>query len=113
MSQQRLYRDQLHVNVMVRDADSGTRLGHLLDLSLDGFGIAGTGAEPEKRDYRLTFRLPWSIRDRLDLELKAVCRWVRHETGARWQAGFRITSVDNEDMALLEHLMTWFSNPDR
>lgn len=111
MLRQRSHRDQLRANVRVRDAVSGTELGYLLDLSPNGLGVAGRGAAPAPEVNRLRLELPVRIRDRRWLEVPVEYRWHELRIGDRWHAGFRLRGVDDTDMALLEHLMTWYADP--
>lgn len=111
MNKPRLHRDQLRTNIRALDAGSGRPLGHLLDLSPTGLGLSGSGEEPIDSVRTLRLELPVKVMDRRVLELPVEYRWLRHTSGHRWHAGFRITRVPDEDMAVLEHLMTWYADP--
>lgn len=111
MQQLRSHRDHLRANVGVMDTATGVRLGHLLDLTPEGLGVSGRGHEPEPSIQRLRLELPVRIRGHRALELGVDYRWLQHLAGARWHAGFRITTVTDGDLEILEHLMTWYANP--
>lgn len=111
MFRRRSHRDHLRANVRVRDAVSGVPLGNLLDLSPHGFGVAGRGAGPAPQMERLRLELPVRIRDRRWLEVPVEYRWREQRSGDYWHAGFRLCAVGDDDMALLEHLMTWYADP--
>lgn len=111
MQQLRSHRDHLRANVGVIDMDTQARLGHLLDLTPEGLGVSGRGGEPESSIQRLRLELPVRIRGQSALELGVDYRWLQHVASGRWHAGFRITSVADGDLEILEHLMTWYAHP--
>lgn len=111
MQQQRSHRDHLRANVAVMDMATQARLGHLLDLTPEGLGVSGRGREPAPSIQRLRLELPVRIHQHRALELGVDYRWLQHVAGGRWHAGFRITSVADGDLEILEHLMTWYADP--
>mgnify|MGYP000270535428 FL=1 len=111
MQQLRSHRDHLRAHVGVTDTATGARLGHLLDLTPEGLGVSGRYPEPEAWIRRLRLDLPVRIRQHRALELGVDFRWLGHVPGGRWHAGFRITSVADEDLEILEQLMTWYAEP--
>ena len=111
MQQLRSHRDHLRANVGVTDTATGVRLGHLLDLTPEGLGVSGRYPAPEASVQRLRLELPVRIRQHRALELGVDFRWLGHVPGGRWHAGFRITSVAEGDLEILEHLMTWYADP--
>lgn len=111
MNKPRLHRDQLRTNIRALDADSGRPLGYLLDLSPGGLGLSGNGENPLDQVQRLRLEFPVRVRDRRALEVPVEYRWLEHTSGHHWHAGFRIDRVPDEDMAVLEHLMTWYADP--
>lgn len=112
MQQDRLHRDHLRTNVQVVDMATGEKLGHLLDISLGGLGVAGSGIRPGEGESRLLLRLPIKVKERRELSLPVERRWLEHTEGHHWHAGFSILSVPEADVPVLEYLMTWYTDPE-
>lgn len=112
MPTDRLHRDNLRTNVQVVDTASGESLGHLLDISLGGLGVAGSGTEPPAGDLTVRLRFPMKVRERREVVLPVRRRWLEHTGGKHWHAGFSILEVADTDIPVLEHLMTWYTDPD-
>lgn len=111
MRRDRLQRDHLRANVQVVDPDTGEKIGHLLDISPGGLGVAGSGEQPPDGDGTLLLRFSFKIKDRRELALSVRRRWVEHTEGHHWHAGYRILELADADIPVLESLMTWYADP--
>lgn len=112
MQRDRLHRDHLRTNVQVLNADSGERLGYLLDISLGGLGLAGSGTQPGEGDSTLLLKFPIKVKERRELTVPVRRRWVEYTEGHRWHAGFSILDIPDADIPVLEYLMTWYTDPE-
>lgn len=111
MKQQRWHRDHLKANVVVTDTADGRRIGHLLDLSPAGLGVAGSGDLPGGDDTCLRLDFPMAVKGRYELVLPVRQRWARYTEGQHWHAGYRILDMPDADIPVIEHLATWYAEP--
>lgn len=110
MRKPRLHRDRLRANISVFDADTGASLGHLLDLSPAGLRVAGRGSPVRETSRTLRLELPVRVGEHRAVIVPVECRWFEHQSGNRWQAGYRLGAVADAELTVLEHLMTWYAD---
>ena len=109
-SKQRMHRDQLSLNVLVEDARRGTRIGHVVDLSISGLGVSGHREMLEPvGDTELDLVLPWPMHGQERIRLDVRRSWLK-EVDGRCHAGFRIVACSDEGQLALEHLSARFAD---
>ena len=110
---QRLHRDAINLMVQVELADSGARIGHLVDVSMGGVGVSGHHEMLEPvEDSRIDLVLPWPMHDQARIRMQVARTWLRKADGGRWHAGYRILDCSEQGRLALEHLVSRFSSSE-
>ncbi len=103
-------RADVHELVIVKDVMSGDNVGHLVNLSVDGFMLIGRNYLRENCLYQLAFVFENSVDGVDHVSVGAECLWT-NETGAGDQhwSGFHIMDVSGKDQKIIASLVDKFS----
>lgn len=92
--------------ISVTNVMTGQNLGQVVNLSLDGFMLIGSGQIKEDCLYQLNFHLSEAEQERATLSLGAECLWIREtDSGTQYWAGFHIMDISDEDSAFIAALL--------
>lgn len=99
-------RYQLMFHTAVVDADDGTTLGHLVDISVDGLMIASDQPLAPGRRYRLTIPMPISFDGHRELRVRATSAWTAPALHpALHRNGFRDLELPPEQQQAFQRLV--------
>lgn len=106
-SEKRVYaRPQLIMNVRVSDGDR--LLGHIVDLNERGMCLSGKGDLPFG-PVQLTLTLPWAVRGKRELVVKATPRWHAFRQNGNWRMGFSF-EADDEARTVINNVCAQFND---
>ena len=112
-AKQRLHRDSINLMVQVEVAQTGARIGHLIDVSMGGIGVSGHREMLEPMDKgTMDLVLPWPMHNQNRIRLEVERSWLRTASEGRWHAGYRILSCSEAGALALEHLAARFSGAE-
>lgn len=95
----------------VYELRSYRQIGELADLSIDGIRLLS--AKPVSRGELLECRvkLPRKVFEEEYLVLSARCMWCkRYQGGERFESGYRLEHVSEQDSAIILHLLIHFAH---
>ncbi len=100
-------RYQLMFHTRVVDADSGTTLGQLVDLSANGLMLAAKTAFEEGQRYRLLIPLPVPFDGHKELRLWGTVAWTASAPHhpSYYRTGFRDLELPDEQQRAFERLV--------
>ncbi|MFW5969369.1 MAG: PilZ domain-containing protein [Halofilum sp. (in: g-proteobacteria)] len=102
----RTNRSQLLFNARVYDADRGSVIGHLSNLSEDGLMVVTEQPLPVGRDYRVRIPLPVEFDGVGELTTDTTVAWTEPATHPAYQRnGLRAESLDAEQRRVLTRLI--------
>ncbi len=85
---------QLIFYLRVFDQDTGSLLGHIVDISEGGLRLIRDYPIPADRPFRLWVDVPRETGPRQRIELEALSRWSRNDVNPDfYDTGFRITQL--------------------
>ncbi len=91
----------------VIDQRTGTSLGHLVDLTLEGFKIISRESIPRNEVYELRIDLPEEVEGVRQIVTRAQCVWCERDINPEfYDAGFRIISISPPFSEIVETLIT-------
>jgi c-di-GMP-binding flagellar brake protein YcgR len=99
-------RNHLVFYLRVFDDTNNSMLGHLADISTDGFMLVSVVPIEPEQNYRLRMLLPKEIEGRLELVFEARSRWCRPDSNPDFHlSGFRYLKVDKELVSQIMRLV--------
>lgn len=115
----KLQRQQLIYYLRVLDPESGTLLGHLVNITTEGIMLISEHSIETAKRFRLRMMLPRSIDDVSEIELKAQSVWCDRDINpAFFDTGFRLVDVGDKEKKIIENLIQnflfqeWLDPPD-
>ena len=97
MDKRRTRRRHLFYHLDVRDADSGTLLGRVGDLTPDGFLLMCEVPVQPEQDRRLRLVVDSELSDVVEIAAAARCRWCRPNPVSGYDAGFEFLALEPGD----------------
>ena len=90
----------------IRDRQTGSLIGHLVDLTPAGLLMVSETPVEVGRVCHLQLELPEDISDRQFLRFDALAAWCRPDVDPSfYDLGFELRDVSPEDQALLRHFI--------
>jgi hypothetical protein len=110
-------RKQERVGLLYRlrlfDAATGLLIGHITDLTRDGFLVIAETTVPTNCPCRLRMDLPRIAMRGRELSFSAECLWSRRDaSGDYFNMGFRITEVSPKATQTIQRLIRRFPSED-
>ena len=100
-------RESIDNIVLVKDAMSGSELGHLVNISRDGFMLVGQNDLKEERLYQLELHSEELFVEHNPLVVGAECLWVKQQNDISLQwAGFQIIDISPEAVEVVSLIAT-------
>ena len=104
-NRQRPRRNTPHL-VRALDANSGTVLGRVVDITADGMMLVTDQTLEVGRIYEMRINLPVVVHYRTDVEVEAEIMWTKPDTNPHYfRAGLRFVNLPGQDGFLLEDVM--------
>jgi len=91
----------------VIDQRTEKSIGHLVDLTLEGFKIICREAIPRNEVFELRIELPKEVEGVRQIDTRAQCVWCERDINPEFfNAGFRIISISPPFTEIVETLIT-------
>src|SRR5512141_2325801 len=86
--------------------NTGELIGHLVDISAEGFRIESVRAVPVYRDFPIRIELPRDITEKPYMVFIARCKWCRPDRidPTLFDAGFEIAQMTPSDSEIFRHI---------
>jgi hypothetical protein len=91
----------------VFDRQTGSLLGHVVDITPEGIMLISEKPLEVNRQYKLRMELPDEITNRPKLDFDAHSVWNSKDVNPDfYDTGFRLLNVPQEDVAIIERMIT-------
>jgi hypothetical protein len=91
------------------DAVTGLLIGHITDLTKNGFLVIAETTVPTRTQHRLRMDLPRIVMRGRELSFSAECLWSRRDaSGDYFNMGFRITEAAPRALQTIQRLIRRF-----
>jgi hypothetical protein len=91
------------------DAGTGSLIGHIINLTGDGFLVVAESPVTPHAGFSLRMDLPRSVMRERSLSFSAECMWSRRDSsGDFFNVGFRITDMTRKTMQTILRLIRRF-----
>ncbi len=102
-------RVRLIYHLRVFDAAEGTLLGHLVDITPEGFLVIGENPVAVPARFSLRMDLPRNVMRERRLTFQARSKWCRRDGGGDfYSTGFRIEGMSAESLGVVRRLIRDF-----
>jgi hypothetical protein len=90
----------------VFDCVTGILLGHLVDITPEGFMLISEDPIQSGSTYKLRMDLPDDVMEKAYLNFEAKCLWCQHDVNPSFHnAGFMVLNMSSEDKSLIENMI--------
>ncbi|MDK1028818.1 MAG: PilZ domain-containing protein [Anaerolineae bacterium] len=89
------------------DSETQELLGHLVNISSDGFKIDSQGPIETDKEYQIQMELTSEVADKPSITFYATCKWCKQDVldPFVYNAGFHLNNISPEDMKIVESIM--------
>lgn len=102
----RLKRRHLVYYLKVFDLSRGELIGHLVDITSEGFMLVREEPLETGKVFHFRLELPQEILMKETITFTAECRWTRRDVNPDlFVSGFFILEIEDEDMAVIDSLI--------
>lgn len=107
MPEKRIYkRRNLICYLKVVDRDSGTLIGHLVDITPEGIMIMSETPIEAEKNYYFRVLIERSPKDKEYIDVEGKSKWCRKEEGANFfDSGFELRGISPENRAKIESVI--------
>lgn len=107
MNERRIYpRHQMICYLKLQDRDTGTVIGHVVDISPEGCLVMSDTPIEQLRTFNLQFLPTTCAPEQPPLEIAATCKWCKKEQCAGfYDAGFEFTNLTAQQVKEVEALV--------
>ena len=111
MERRKIKRRNLSYYILVLDANTRVKLGHLVDITPAGLLMDCDKALPLQKDFRLLLEIPPDLADKPHISFTARSKWCRPDEVAPslFDIGFSIVGISPPDAAILKILSEKYS----
>lgn len=105
-------RRDFHYYMPVVDDNTNHTLGHLADVSMNGFKLDSTQELPVGRDFRLRLDLERDISNKPFISFVARSRWCAPDrlAPAVYNVGFEIVNMNNSDIGIYRQMVQKYAS---
>lgn len=112
MKERKLKRRHLIYYLQVEDIQTGTTVGHVVDITTEGLKLVSEKALDPGLNFHLRMRLPMEDDENREITFKAVSRWTEKDVNpAFFLTGFSM-EISDEDQRAINHLVEEFGFQD-
>ena len=112
MEKRRLTRKNLIYYLKVVDRRTGTLVGKLADISLEGIMLIHPEPIPVGRTYELRLDLPEHMEVKGPIDFSAQSKWSKKDLNPDfYAAGFQFTDIRDKDVEILKQLIEIYLLP--
>jgi hypothetical protein len=105
-NKRRLKRRHLIYYLRVFDHTNGQLIGHLVDITKEGLMLISEQPLIADKQYQFRMVLPAEILNKAELTYVATVIWCKKDVNPDFYAtGFRLVSISEEDMVIIESLI--------
>jgi hypothetical protein len=105
-NKRRLKRRHLIYYLRVFDVTNGQLVGHLVDITKEGLMLISELPLINEKQYSFRMVLPAEILNKAELTFVATVIWCKKDVNPDFYAtGFRMVSIADEDMTIIESLI--------
>ena len=103
----KLKRRSLSYYMLVLDANKQQTIGHLVDITAEGFMMDSQYNLPINKEYRLRFDTTSDVADKTFIEMTACAKWSAVDTIETnlYDIGFEITSISPQDAEIIKRII--------
>ena len=111
----RLHRRAFSYYMRVLNHKTGKPIGHLADISADGFQIDTPEAVPLNVEYKLRLEVPPEMADKNLVLFVARCRWCRLDPAdnVSYNAGFQVVEMSPDDQSIFHRMFEKYGSEGR
>lgn len=113
MFNRKFKRRHLIYYLKVYDRKTGVLIGHLADITTDGFMLVSEAPIKTEVDFNFKITLPAEFAGNRDIALDSRSIWCKKDVNPDFYAtGFKISNIENRDIELFEMLIDSFGFRD-
>ncbi|MDX1775732.1 MAG: PilZ domain-containing protein [Desulfobulbales bacterium] len=102
----KLTRVQLIYYLRIFDSNTGTNIGHLVDITTEGIMVISEEPVPVNKDYTFIMHLPKTMSGREKIQFKAHCLWCRLDINPDFYvSGYRIMEIQPDELMTIKALI--------
>jgi PilZ domain len=107
-------RRNLAFYMLVLDANTRGKIGHLVDITPEGLLMDSEKALPLQKDFRLLLDIPPDVDNKPHISFTARSIWCRPDAivPSLFDIGFSVVGISTEDATILKRLSEKYSEKD-